>query len=201
MSNRPKHPPVRPATPADIPQAVETLTQAFAHYTWTQHTVSATNFLERLRATNDLFVRRIGLEQGRVWVTDDASAVAVWTTPHAPERTRALFTELGPLFADLAGDRAPQADRARQAMAQHRPTQPVWFLGVVGVHPDAQRGGLGRAVLAPGITAAEQDGYAAYAETSAASNVPFYESLGFATRATVDIPDNGPRSWSLLKKP
>ncbi|MEV0108971.1 hypothetical protein AB0H42_21875 [Nocardia sp. NPDC050799] len=93
---------------------------------------------ERRPATfQELFLIRIGLPHGRVWVADDGDAVAVRTTPVTA--TEAVFTELAPRFTELAGDRAAAHSAAEAALAPHRPAGPVRFLGTVGVGP-ARRG-------------------------------------------------------------
>ena len=75
----PTTPTVRPATPQDVPRAVETLARAFLDYPATRHTLAAENHAARVREAQELLLTRVGLEYGRVWVTEDGSAVAVWT--------------------------------------------------------------------------------------------------------------------------
>ncbi|NKY59248.1 GNAT family N-acetyltransferase [Nocardia flavorosea] len=192
-------PHVRPATPADIPHATRSLTRAFADYPWTRHTIAADEHERRLAEFQELFLTRIGLPHGRVWVADDGDAVAVWTTPATD--AGAVFTELAPRFTELAGDRAEAHAAAEAAMHPHRPIEPVWFLGTVGVDPTRRGSGLGRAVIEPGLTAAAREGAAAFLETSTAENVRFYEHLGFHVTAEVDIPDGGPLTWCMLRQP
>lgn len=196
MTDQP--PAVREATETDVPQAAATLGRAFAHYSWTRHTISANRHVERLEEFNRLFIERIGLHFGRVWIADDGAAVAVWTTP-ATAQAGDVFTELAPRLAELAGERLPQQQAAEAAMQPHRPTEPAWFLGTVGVDPARQGSGLGRAVLTPGIEAAAAAGVPAFLETSDATNVALYERLGFEVTAEVDIPDGGPRTWAMIR--
>ncbi|MFC7308227.1 GNAT family N-acetyltransferase [Streptomyces monticola] len=191
--------PVRPATAQDVPGAVRTLARAFADYAFTRHVVAADDHTERVRRFQDLFLTRIGLEYGRVWVTDDARAVAVWTTPERDPGPG--FAEVGPVVDELAGDRAEQFASAERALAPHRPSEPVWFLATVGVAPEAQGQGLGDAVLAPGLKAADGAGYPVFLETSSERNVTFYERLGFAVTAQVELPDDGPRTWCMRREP
>ncbi|MFH8408903.1 GNAT family N-acetyltransferase [Streptomyces sp. NPDC018019] len=193
-------PVVRPATRADLPRALRTLQRAFADYPFTRHTIAADDHLGRLHRFNELFVTRIGLDHGRVWVADDGDAVAVWTTPETDD-AGAVFAEIGPLFAEVAGDRAETAAQAEAAMAPHRPTEPVWFLGSVGVDPDRQGRGLGRAVIRPGLAAADAAGVPAFLETADERNVRFYEHLGFEVTADLVLPGGGPRAWAMTRKP
>lgn len=192
-------PEVRPATAEDVPRAVRTLGRAFADYAWTRHTVAADDHIRRVERFQELFLTRIGLEHGRVWVADGGDAVAAWTTPETAD-AGAVFAELAPLFAELAGDRLHAYEECEAALSPHRPTEPVWFLGTVGVDPARQGGGLGRAVLRPGMEAAERDGVPAFLETSDERNVRFYEHLGFEVTADVPLPGGGPRTWCMIRR-
>ncbi len=203
MSSKPTPDPrsgavVRPAAPADTARATRTLTRAFATYPWTRHTIAADDHERRLATFQNLFLTRIGLPHGKVWVADDGDAVAIWTTPATDAAS--VFTELAPRFAELAGDRAEAHRAAEAALAPHRPSEPVWFLGTVGVDPARRGRGLGRAVIEPGLAAADREGVPAFLETSTTGNVRFYERLGFRVTAEVEIPHDGPRTWCMLRR-
>ena len=189
---------VRPATAEDVPAALRTLTRAFADYPFTRHVVAAEGHHERVRRFQELFLTRIGLPHGRVWVTDEVDAVAVWTTPEQDPTPG--FTEIGPELTELAGDRAPASASAQSALEPHRPKEPAWFLATVGVNPASQGRGLGRAVIRPGLEAAERAGFLAFLETSDAGNVKFYRRLGFTVTADLALPDGGPRTWCMSRQ-
>ncbi|MDA8372277.1 MAG: GNAT family N-acetyltransferase [Nocardiopsaceae bacterium] len=191
---------VRLATRGDVPRAVETLGRAFADYAFTRHTVAADRHVERVKRFQELFISRIGLDFGRVWISEGGDAVAVWTTPETA-KAGDVFAELGPQFVEIAGDRAKAHEEAEAAMRPHRPQEPVWFLGSVGVDPDRQGRGLGSAVIRPGIEAAEKDGVPAFLETSDERNVGLYRHLGFTVTAEYDLPGGGPRTWAMLRRP
>lgn len=190
---------VRPLTDADIPTAVDTLTRAFADYPFTRHVIAADGHEERIRRFQELCLTRVGMVYGRVWVADAGRAVAVWATPD--QDPSPALAEIGPLLGDLTGDRAAAYAAAEQAVAPHRPQEAAWFLNTVAVDPRAQGRGLGTAVLAPGIEAAEAAGHPAFLETSGERNVVFYERLGFQVTAEVPLPGNGPRVWCMRKDP
>ncbi|WP_332459821.1 GNAT family N-acetyltransferase [Nocardiopsis gilva] len=77
-------------------------------------------------------------------------------------------------------------------MAPHRPTEPVWFLCSLGVDPDRQGSGLGRAVIRPGLEAADSAGLSSFLETSDKRNVRFYRNFGFEVSAEYSLPGGGP---------
>lgn len=190
---------IREATTADVEPAADTLAAAFADYAFTRHTIAADRHLERLREFQRIFLAEIGIPHGRVWVSEDLRAVAVWSTP-AGDATATLEALL-PSLIDLAGERAEAYASAEAAMTVHRPTTPVWFLGTVGVAPSSQGRGLGRAVITPGLDAAAAEGTSAFLETSDRRNVRFYESLGFHVNAEYVLPDAGPRTWAMTREP
>ncbi|MEX1962167.1 type II CRISPR RNA-guided endonuclease Cas9, partial [Pseudomonas aeruginosa] len=192
-------PTVRLATRDDVPRAVRTLAAAFADYPATRHTVDPDRHIERVTELQELFLTRVGLDIGKVWVADDGAAVAVWTTPESVE-AGAVFAEIGPRMAELSGSRLAAQQQMEGLLAPHRPKEPAWFLATVGVSPDHQGKGLGSAVVLPGVEAAERAGVPAFLETSAPHNLPFYERLGFTVTADVEVPE-GPRTWCMTRKP
>jgi GNAT superfamily N-acetyltransferase len=187
---------VRQATVSDIEAAARTLARAFEDYPMTRMGLDPDDYHTRLTQYQRLFLTEIGLAHGRVWVTDDVSAVAVWTTPSTP---RDVFAPHAAAFQELAGSRAALAAEYEEAMGIFRPREPIWFLGLVGVDPDLQHQGLGRAVIAPGLSAADQDHSPAFLETQVPGNLPFYESLGFVTVAELQLPHDGPIHYALYR--
>ncbi|MFI2611670.1 GNAT family N-acetyltransferase [Kitasatospora sp. NPDC018623] len=195
----PHAPTVRPITDADVPIAVDTLGRAFADYPFTRHVIAADRHEERIRRFQEICLTRIGMVYGRAWVAEGGRAVAVWSVPERDASP--AFAEIGALLGELTGDRQAAFEAAERELAPHRPQEPVWFLNTVGVAPELQGRGLGRAVLLPGIEEAERAGYPAFLETSSEANVRFYERLGF--RVTADVPsgDGGPHTWCMRREP
>jgi GNAT superfamily N-acetyltransferase len=140
------------------------------------------------------------LEGGEVWAAGDGDAVAMWDPPgglYGPSpddrwaAAKAAFTDQeNAAWATVDG-----------AMGVPPEAGPHWYLGVLATAPARQRSGLGRAVLAPVLGAADRTGLAAYLETATESNVGFYRRLGFEPAHEVDLPDGGPRCWLLRRAP
>ena len=189
---------VRQATESDVDTAVQTLTRAYEDYPMTRAGLDPDDYLPRLTQYNRRVLTGIGLPYGRVWVTDDVSAVAIWTTPATPPDA---FSQHAEVFSELAGSRASLAAEYGQAMGVFRPRVPLWLLAILGVDPDRQRQGLGRAVVTPGLAAADREHLPAFLETQDPTNLMFYESLGFTTIAELQLPHDGPMHYALYRPP
>ncbi|MGV8978280.1 MAG: GNAT family N-acetyltransferase [Cellulomonas sp.] len=61
------------------------------------------------------------------------------------------------------------------------PRDPLTYIEALGVRPDAQRRGHGRRLMARILRDADHTGADCYLETSRDVNVPYYESMGFAS--------------------
>ncbi|GAA1125192.1 hypothetical protein GCM10009630_23840 [Kribbella jejuensis] len=187
---------VREATEADVDAAVDTLTQALLDYPMTRACLDPDGYLERLTQYHRLFVAGIGLPHGRVWVTDDVSAVAIWFPPDMPAKVFAPHAEE---FKQLAGSRADLTAEYGQAIALFHPRTPAWLLALAAVHPDRQRQGLGHAVISPGLAMADAANSPTFVETQDPANVGFYESFGFTVIAELELPHSGPMHYALYR--
>ena len=114
-----------------------------------------------------------------VHVDDDVVAGALWAPPDrwktGPlEMVRFLFD-----FGGVMGTRLPLMISALGGIEKQHPTEPHWYLGVLGTDPDHQGKGLGAAAMSPTLEKCDADGIPAYLESSKESNIPFYERYGF----------------------
>ncbi len=192
---------IRRATPADIPALARTLALAFADYVWTRWTVPAEDHLRRLEALFTLDLETLGVPHNETWMTNDASAVAVWIPPKALQTHTPNWERHAERSAPLLGDRLALADAADALIGPQRPQAPAWYLATTGVRPERQRQGLGSAVLRPVLDRCDMEGMACLTETSSPENVAFYGRLGFTIHAEVAMPDDGPVVWIMWREP
>jgi ribosomal protein S18 acetylase RimI-like enzyme len=183
---------VREATASDLDAAVDILDRALADYPMTLACIDP----GRLTEYHQLFVSAIGLPHGRIWVTDEVSAVAVW---FPPTMAADVFAPHAAAFQEISGSRAAVAAEYGQATAIFHPAEPLWVLALAAVDPDRQRQGLGKAVIAPGLAAADAEHVAAFVETQDPANVGFYESLGFIVTAELELPHRGPIHYAMYR--
>jgi ribosomal protein S18 acetylase RimI-like enzyme len=150
---------------------------------------------------------RIGFDvtAADVWATaGEVVGAARWLPPGRPPMRvvptlRALAQtpfRLGAVTVPfLAYGRAVELMRADVAPGPH------WYLAGIGVAPEAQRRGVGGALLAPGVEAAARDGLPTVLLTNNEANLSFYAAHGFEVVREGRTPANGPRAWAMVKHP
>jgi len=74
-----------------------------------------------------------------------------------------------------------------------------YYVYTIGVHPLDQHRGLGRRLMHSLIDTSEREGIPIYLETQTASNVPFYESLGFDVTEEHAPFEDGPHTWGMFR--
>src|ERR671930_2548131 len=128
-------PPVRPATPRDVPALADTLAAAFRGHPWTRWTIDEDDHERRVRETYEVLLGELGLPFGEVWTTDDRAAVASWAVFgdgfQDAEQARAL-ARVEAATAELAGRRADAAATTPALMGEHRPAQAACYLTALG---------------------------------------------------------------------
>lgn len=150
---------------------------------------------------------RDALPFGRVLVVRDGDrpiGVAVWLPPgRFPLTTRRKLASV-PAMARLAlraPRDAPGLIRFGAALEAAFPAEPVWYLEVLGVHPDHQGRGVGRRLLRPVLEEADRTGVACYLETAERRNVGFYERSGFSVLGSPGPVHRGGPWAALMSRP
>ncbi len=75
-----------------------------------------------------------------------------------------------------------------------------WHLAALGVRPDAQHRGVGRALLEAFLERVDEAAAAAYLETGRAELVAWYRTVGFGVRSELTVP-GGMRAWTMWRDP
>jgi GNAT superfamily N-acetyltransferase len=142
------------------------------------------------------------LAAGEVWIADGGDSVAMWnppgglyvTDPNAPEER---WAEVRQGFTEVERDRWATYDLTLRVPED---AAPYWYLGVLATRRARQGTGLGRAVLAPMLAAADRTHLSTYLETASDANLRFYGQLGFSVVREADMPA-GPPCWLLQRNP
>jgi GNAT superfamily N-acetyltransferase len=139
------------------------------------------------------------MESGEAWAADGDGAVAMWDPPgglYVPAR-EGRWAEIQTEFTPREREQWAAYDHT-MAVPPH--AGPHWYLGVLAADPARKRTGLGSAVVAPMLGAADRARLPAYLETASEVNLAFYARHGFTpvSEATMDA---GPRCWLLRREP
>jgi GNAT superfamily N-acetyltransferase len=146
----------------------------------------------------------IVLAAGRIDVTEDGSACALWLSMPADEGHDDHGAEdEGPAQVREAVD--PDNERieriGRLTAAIHPTGRAHAYLWMIGVAPGRQGEGLGTALIETVLDRCDREGLPAYLEASSARSRKLYERLGFEPAGPVlDLPD-GPSMWPMWREP
>jgi GNAT superfamily N-acetyltransferase len=129
----------------------------------------------RLRRYFAIELRHLALARGRVWTTDDRAGAALSLPPgawRAPLRVTLL--EGGAFGVHLS-----RAARLAAAIERHHVRERHYYVRDVGVLPEMQGKGLGRALLGATLSRCDRERLPAYLEASSERNAALYARLGF----------------------
>jgi GNAT superfamily N-acetyltransferase len=132
---------------------------------------------------------------GFVVEAGDGAGVAAWIPPSSDVGLEQADAATRPAIAGLTDDSGDRYDRFWNWLESFLPTEPHWFLDMVGVEPARQGEGIGSALIGYGVDRARAEGVPAFLETGKPRNVPYYERFGFHVAHEDVAPDGGPHIW------
>lgn len=125
------------------------------------------------------FVKAFGgraFEHGTADITDGARAAALWLPPGVePDDAEMGAVMEGTLRPDIAEDIAA----VLKGMAEYHPREPHWYLPLIAADPNWVGQGLGALLLKHALRRSDEQGVAAYLESSNPRNISFYQRHGF----------------------
>lgn len=75
----------------------------------------------------------------------------------------------------------------------------AWYLSIIGVTPSAQGRGIGRRLIEPTLTEADEAGVECYLETFDRRNLGFYQRLGFSALGSHAEPVRG-ATYTIMRR-
>lgn len=94
-----------------------------------------------------------------------------------------------------------RAKAAGQTMAEKHPKEPHIYLFTIGTRLSARGQGIGRALLAPVLSACDRDGVPCYLENSNPDNHGFYRANGFERMEIFPCAEGGPPMEAMWRVP
>jgi GNAT superfamily N-acetyltransferase len=121
---------------------------------------------------------------------EDAAGVALWLAPGGAGPDEAGLVRL------VEDCTEPQRHAGVLAvfeeMGRRHPTEPHWYLPLIGVRPRRQGRGIGAALLAAGLRVCDIERLPAYLESTNPRNQPLYERHGFVPLDPIVVADCPP---------
>lgn len=167
---------VRTVTPDDAERGIDSLMLAFSSDPFVRWLFPRPHdYLHRFPR----FVRALAgraFEHGTAYSLDDFAAIALWLPPGIEPDEEAMV--------DAIQNLVPEEQQAvlwavlEQVEAYH-PTEPHWYLPLIGVDTTHQRRGYGSVLLRHVLARCDEEGTLAYLESSNPENIPLYARHGF----------------------
>ena len=146
------------------------------------------------------FVNAIGgkaFAHGSAHYLEGYTGAALWLPPNVQPDENELFS----LFQKTVAEELHKDVFAIfEQMGGYHPSEPHWYLPLIGVDPSWQGQGYGSALMAHGIAPCDRDKTLAYLESSNPKNIPLYQRFGFEVIGTIQA-GASPPIFPMLRKP
>ena len=146
------------------------------------------------------FIRAFGgraFENRSAYHAADFTGGALWLPPNQePDEER--FVEL--IQRSTTEDKQDIVFRILEQMDAYHPSEPCWYLPLIGVDPMHQGSGLGSALLQTVLRECDRHGLPAYLEATNTRNVRLYDRHGFEALGTIKV-ENAPSMTPMLRQP
>jgi ribosomal protein S18 acetylase RimI-like enzyme len=146
------------------------------------------------------FVREFGgkaFAHGSAYYVDGYVGAALWLPPDIHPDENALIALVQQTVSEQI-----QKDffAVFEQMGRYHPSEPHWYLPLMGVDPSQQGKGFGSALLQHTLTQVDRNNKLAYLESSNPRNITLYKRHGFELLGTIQI-GTSPSIAPMLRRP
>lgn len=180
---------IKDTSPSEAEQAVAVISLAFAtdpaaRWTFPDALAYLTHFPAMVRAFGGP-----AFAQGTAYHVDGFAGAALWLPPGVEPDEETLVS-----IVQQAAPAERQADLfgVFERMGESHPTEPHWYLPLIGVDPMEQGKGHGAALLQRVLRRCDREGMLAYLESSNPANIPLYQRHGFRVIDTIQVGSSPP---------
>lgn len=190
-------PEIRKATRSDQPRFEAAMTMAFsadpaARWAWPDPLQFITVFIPLVT----LFGGK-SLDHDSAYVIGDFCGVAQWLPPDVHPDDEAI----GDHFErHMSHPRLAEVLFLFEQMAAFHPSEPHWYLPLIGVDPRFQGRGYGTLLMKEGLAACDSHRQLAYLEATSPVNRSLYERLGFRVLGEIRSGDSPPM-FPMIREP
>jgi ribosomal protein S18 acetylase RimI-like enzyme len=183
---------IKTSTESDVARVIDVLVLAFstdpgARWTWPE----AHQYLMHFRELVKAFGGEAFAHQSAYYVAGYAGA-SLWLPPNV-HRDEAAVTAL--LQRTVSEQIQNDLAKVFEKMESYHPSEPHWYLPLIGVDPFLQGKGIGSALLKHALIPCDRDNKFAFLESTNPRNIPIYKRHGFEVLGT------SPSIFPMLRKP
>ncbi len=182
---------IRRMSPNDMRAACKVLGLAFADNPNTLVIARGDRARAQRMTESGARVAKLGRQYSYVLVAEEAAGrlVGVLNALQWPNCQLRMSEKLkvAPAMIRVTGLGLPSALKMMNVWTNHDPGERHWHLGPIGVDPELQGRGIGKAMLAAFLDMVDGQGATAYLETDVDRNVALYEKFGFKIVGQEDI--------------
>jgi ribosomal protein S18 acetylase RimI-like enzyme len=136
-------------------------------------------------------------EHDTSYCVEDSLGAALWLPPGVEPEEDALL--------DLIRRTVPERNQEAmfsifEQMGSYHPSEPHWYLPLIGVDPAQQGKGYGSALMEHALAACDREHLPAYLESSNPRNIPLYRRHGFELLGTIQV-GSSPPIFPMLRNP
>ena len=136
------------------------------------------------------------------FVVNDGAGVALWARHDQWQLTFWKEVALIPTYIRACGIRRfMRLNRGFEVMKLYHPTEPHYYLHLLGVHPSHQSQGLGAALLCAMLERCDREQMPAYLEATHPRNISIYQQHGFQIIKEFSFGAGGPSLAAMWRKP
>jgi GNAT superfamily N-acetyltransferase len=194
---------VRAATPQDRAMLGAALASAFGEDPLFGWIAGPKAPLEaRMRIMFDTLLRQnLRKSDHMVFVTEDGTGGAIWQPPGKWKLPTGELVRALPGMLRSFRARTPTMIGAITAIEKVHPTEPHYYLEVLGTRQGQQSKGVGSSVITFVLDRCDQEGLPAYLESSNPQNVPFYARHGFEVSGEISCGNGAPVVTAMWREP
>ena len=140
------------------------------------------------------------LRHEHVLTTEDYTGGALW---YPPKTSNAGFTKklsILPKMISVVGWTG-LLRLAMTALDKDSPGENFYYLQFIGVVPENQGNGTGKALMKPILDICDREKCGAFLKCSKETNIPFYKNFGFTVTKKIFFAKNSPPLWLMWRNP
>ncbi len=188
---------IKTATPSDEASIIDVLVRAFrmdpaVRWVWSdpqQYNMHFPNFVKAFGGK--------AFTHGTAYYVDNYMGAALWLPPDVhPDEEMMMSVLQQTVPQHIQEDVFAVFDQ----MSRYHPSEPNWYLPILGVDPSRHGKGFGSALLQHTLVQCDRENKLAYLESSNPKNIPLYERHGFKLLGKIQA-GRSPTIFPMLRKP